>query len=35
MNPNIFKIATSELSHDAFFVWLLQWAGKSSMTPKS
>ncbi|TWI83278.1 PD-(D/E)XK nuclease superfamily protein [Lacibacter cauensis] len=26
MNPNIFYVATSELSHDAFFTWLLQWA---------
>lgn len=26
MKPNIFKIATKELSQDAFFAWLLQWA---------
>lgn len=26
MAPNIFNLATSELSHDAFFTWLLQWA---------
>ncbi len=24
--PNLFKIATSEFSQDAFIVWLLQWA---------
>lgn len=24
--PNIFKLATKELSQDAFFTWLLQWA---------
>lgn len=24
--PNLFKIATKELSQDAFFTWLLQWA---------
>ena len=24
--PNIFKFATKELSQDAFFAWLLQWA---------
>jgi hypothetical protein len=24
--PNIFRIATKELSQDAFFTWLLQWA---------
>ncbi|MDR6803123.1 hypothetical protein J2Y45_000393 [Dyadobacter sp. BE34] len=24
--PNIFKLATKELSQDAFFAWLLQWA---------
>lgn len=24
--PNIFKLATKELSQDAFFSWLLQWA---------
>ncbi|KOY85589.1 hypothetical protein AD998_04975 [bacterium 336/3] len=26
MIPNIFKWATSELSQDAFFAWLLEWA---------
>jgi hypothetical protein len=26
MKPNLFKIATKELSHDAFFTWLLQWS---------
>lgn len=26
MQPNIFNLATRELSHDAFFTWLLQWA---------
>jgi len=25
MKPNIFKIATKELSQDGFFTWLLQW----------
>ena len=24
--PNIFKIATKELSQDGFFTWLLKWA---------
>lgn len=28
--PNIFRIATSELSQDAFFVWLMQWADPSA-----
>lgn len=28
--PNLFQIATSELSQDAFFVWLIQWASKSA-----
>jgi hypothetical protein len=27
MKPNIFEIATTELSQDGFFTWLLQWAG--------
>jgi hypothetical protein len=26
MRPNIFKYATSELSQDAFFCWLLEWS---------
>jgi hypothetical protein len=26
MKPNIFNIATKELSQDGFFTWLLQWA---------
>jgi hypothetical protein len=26
MKPNIFEIATKELSQDGFFTWLLQWA---------
>ena len=26
MRPNIFEIATKELSQDAFFTWLLKWA---------
>ena len=26
MKPNIFRLATKELSHDGFFTWLLQWA---------
>lgn len=29
MAPNIFNLATSELSHDAFFTWLLQWSDPS------
>lgn len=29
--PNLFKIATSELSQDAFFVWLMQWADPSNL----
>ena len=24
--PNIFEFATSELSHDAMFAWLISWA---------
>ena len=28
MKPNIFKIATSELSQDALITWLLQWGDK-------
>lgn len=24
--PNIFRLATKELSQDGFFTWLLQWA---------
>lgn len=27
--PNIFDYATNELSHDAFYCWLLEWAGKN------
>ena len=30
MKPNIFSIATSELSQDAFFTWLLQWGDISN-----
>jgi hypothetical protein len=30
MKPNLFKIATSELSQDAFLTWLLQWGDNSS-----
>lgn len=29
MKPNLFKIATKELSQDAFITWLLQWADPS------
>ena len=29
MKPNIFSLATSELSQDAFFTWLLQWGDNS------
>lgn len=28
--PNIFQIATKELSQDGFFTWLLQWADSSN-----
>jgi hypothetical protein len=28
MEPNIFEYATSELSQDAFFCWLLEWSKK-------
>lgn len=28
--PNIFQIATKELSQDGFFTWLIQWADKSN-----
>ena len=28
--PNLFRYATSELSQDAFFAWLLAWADKSN-----
>jgi hypothetical protein len=28
--PNIFRIATKELSQDGFFTWLLQWADKDN-----
>jgi hypothetical protein len=30
MEPNIFDIATKELSQDAFIAWLLQWGDKSN-----
>lgn len=30
MTPNIFDIATKELSQDAFLTWLLQWADDSN-----
>ena len=26
MEPNLFKYATSELSQDAFLLWLLEWS---------
>ncbi|MFI3242794.1 MAG: PD-(D/E)XK nuclease family protein [Akkermansia sp.] len=29
--PNLFSFATSELSQDAFFLWLLSWASPSCM----
>lgn len=32
MKPNLFKIATKELSQDAFFTWLLQWANPECRT---
>ena len=31
MKPNLFSIATKELSQDAFITWLLQWADDSFM----
>jgi hypothetical protein len=30
MKPNIFEIATRELTQDGFFTWLLQWADPSN-----
>jgi hypothetical protein len=30
MKPNLFQIATKELSQDAFFTWLLKWADASN-----
>jgi hypothetical protein len=30
MKPNLFNIATSELSQDGFLTWLLQWGDNSS-----
>ena len=30
MKPNIFNIATKELSQDAFITWLLQWGSKEN-----
>jgi hypothetical protein len=30
MKPNIFSLATKELSQDSFFTWLLQWADHSN-----
>ncbi|MDQ8192519.1 PD-(D/E)XK nuclease family protein [Roseibacillus persicicus] len=30
MKPNLFSLATKELSQDAFLAWLLQWAAPSS-----
>jgi len=30
MKPNIFRLATKELSQDGFFTWLLQWADNSN-----
>ena len=29
--PNLFQIATSELSQDAFFTWLMLWADPSNI----
>lgn len=31
MKPNIFNVATKELSQDAFFTWLIQWADSNNM----
>jgi hypothetical protein len=28
--PNIFEIAMSKLSQDAFFTWLIEWADNSN-----
>lgn len=30
MKPNIFRLATKELSQDGFFTWLLEWADDSN-----
>ncbi|MDI6765788.1 MAG: PD-(D/E)XK nuclease family protein [Bacteroidota bacterium] len=30
MKPNIFRLATKELSQDGFFTWLLQWADNTN-----
>ena len=30
-SPNLFQVATSELSQDAFFAWLMQWADPSNL----
>lgn len=32
MKPNLFKFATSELSQDAFILWLLEWANPECVT---
>ena len=32
MKPNLFKFATSELSQDAFILWLLEWANPKCAT---
>ena len=32
MKPNLFKYATSELSQDAFILWLLEWANPECAT---
>ena len=32
MKPNLFKYATSELSQDAFILWLLEWANPKCAT---
>jgi hypothetical protein len=31
MKPNLFEVATSELSQDGFLTWLLQWGDNSSI----
>ena len=33
--PNLFQIASSELSQDAFFAWLIQWADSANMQDDS
>ncbi len=32
--PNLFQIATKELSQDGFFTWLIQWADSTYFNNK-